>query len=192
MSLEPRRYAVARLLALVLAVNASCTEDERPPEWEYLSPAILQPNCATASCHSPGAAVAGLDFSTPARGYTSLMGLWVWIVDPNGTADANCRSIEGRVVCQRAFRPLVVPYNPGQSRLVHMLRARGARRMPPDRPLPEADIRLIERWILEGAKSSITIPGLGRADGGAPPSSMAPPRDGGVNVTVLDAGGTGS
>jgi hypothetical protein len=64
--------------------------------------------------------------------------------------------------------------------------------MPPDRPLPEADIRLIERWILEGAKSSITIPGLGRADGGAPPSSMAPPRDGGVNVTVLDAGGTGS
>jgi hypothetical protein len=34
---------------------------------------------------------------------------------------------------------------------VQMLRARGARRMPPDRPLPEADIRLVERWILAGA-----------------------------------------
>jgi hypothetical protein len=24
--------------------------------------------------------------------------------------------------------------------------------MPPDRPLPEADVALIERWILEGAR----------------------------------------
>ena len=32
-----------------------------------------------------------------------------------------------------------------------MLRAQGAARMPPDRPLPEADIELVERWILNGA-----------------------------------------
>jgi hypothetical protein len=32
-----------------------------------------------------------------------------------------------------------------------MLRARGATRMPPDRPLPEADIELVEQWILNGA-----------------------------------------
>ena len=32
-----------------------------------------------------------------------------------------------------------------------MLRARNAPRMPPDCPLPEADIELVERWILNGA-----------------------------------------
>jgi hypothetical protein len=31
------------------------------------------------------------------------------------------------------------------------LRARDLPRMPPDRPLAEADIELIERWILNGA-----------------------------------------
>jgi hypothetical protein len=35
--------------------------------------------------------------------------------------------------------------------VVNMLRARDAPRMPPDRPLPEADIELVERWILNGA-----------------------------------------
>ena len=27
-------------------------------------------------------------------------------------------------------------------------------RMPPDQPLPEADILLIERWLLEGAQDN--------------------------------------
>ena len=48
-------------------------------------------------------------------------------------------------------RPLVTPYDPAGSRVVNMLRARDAPRMPPDRPLPEADIELVERWILNGA-----------------------------------------
>jgi hypothetical protein len=34
-----------------------------------------------------------------------------------------------------------------------MLRADGAERMPPDRPMAESDIQLIERWILNGAKN---------------------------------------
>lgn len=50
-------------------------------------------------------------------------------------------------------RQLVIPGNPGQSRVVNMLRAFGAARMPPDRPLAEADIRLIEDWILAGANN---------------------------------------
>lgn len=39
-----------------------------------------------------------------------------------------------------------------------MMRARGAQRMPPDRPLPLADIELIEGWILAGAKESPADP----------------------------------
>jgi hypothetical protein len=103
------------------------------------------------SCHSRAAAVAGLDFSDPERGYTSLTKLKVWIVDSAGTPENGCRNIMGNVVCQREFRPMVTPFNPEQSRIVNMMRARNAARMPPDRPLPEASIALIERWIRNGA-----------------------------------------
>jgi hypothetical protein len=139
------------LLALAGALlAAACGVDPRPAAWEYISPVILQPTCATSSCHSRAAAVAGLDFSDPERGYTSLTGLKVWVVDPQGTD--GCMLWEGTtVVCQRNHRPLVTPFNPEQSRLVNMLRARGATRMPPDRPLTEADIQLVETWIRNGA-----------------------------------------
>jgi hypothetical protein len=49
---------------------------------------------------------------------------------------------------------MVLPGNPDESRMLHMLRADGTRRMPPDRPLATADIDLIERWIIEGAQEN--------------------------------------
>ena len=152
--MRARARHIGLLAAAIAAVAVGCGDgaDPRPASWSYLSAAILQPSCATASCHSPGAAVAGLDFSDAERGYLSLTRLWVWVVDPTGELTENCRVIEGVRVCQRTVRPLVNPYNPAQSRLIHMLRAEGAPRMPPDRPLPEADILLIERWILDGAR----------------------------------------
>jgi hypothetical protein len=141
--------------ALLLTTGCGDAIDHRPAAWEYISPAIIQPNCATTSCHSRAAAVAGLDFSTPEHGYTSLTALWVWIVDPNGTPENGCRPYGDEFVCQRNHRPLVTPFDPAQSRLVHMLRAEGVARMPPDRPLPQADIALIEHWILNGARKSL-------------------------------------
>jgi hypothetical protein len=45
----------------------------------------------------------------------------------------------------------VIPGQPEASLLLRRLRGEGARRMPPDEPLPRADIELIERWIREGA-----------------------------------------
>ena len=160
----------ALLLVGVLALVA-CGEadDPRPASWDYLSPAILTPSCATASCHGPGAAAAGLDFSTSERGYSSLTRLWVWIVDPDGAITDGCRVVNGVRVCQRPSRPLVNAYNPAQSRLMHVLRAEGAPRMPPDRPLSEADIQLVERWILEGAREHAgdpPPPAAGEPDGG--------------------------
>jgi len=162
---------------------SGCGIDSRPAEWDYISPVIMQPNCATASCHSRGAAVAGLDFSDVDRGYTSLTGLKVWIVDPTGTD--GCMTISGTTVCQRNFRPMVTPYNPGQSRLVNMLRARDAPRMPPDRPLPEADIELVERWIRNGA----TLYPHGE-DGGLAGAAETAPSDG-PRVTVTVTGPDG-
>jgi hypothetical protein len=157
--------ASATALALALVGVTACGEDTRPPVWEYISPVILQPNCATVSCHSRASAVAGLDFSDPDRGYVSLTRLRVWIVDPNAAGAENCKTVEGVVVCERVHRPLVTPFNPDQSRMVHMLRARGAARMPPDRPLPEGDIRLIEHWILNGAGKATPGRDAGRGPG---------------------------
>jgi hypothetical protein len=142
------------VLTVVLTVFGGCGNhaDGRPAEWPYISPILFQPNCATTSCHSRAEAAAGLDFSDPGRGYESLFRLEVWIVDRAATpGQAGCKAAEGTVVCPRGARPLVIPYNPAQSRVINMLRARGAARMPPDRPLPEVDIRLVERWILNGA-----------------------------------------
>jgi hypothetical protein len=127
------------ILLFLLAVGASgCggTEDDRDPVWSYISPAIIQPNCATSSCHSQGAAVAGLNLSTAEAGHKSLLDLHLALRGMPGPPKP---------------RPLVTPGNPDESRVVNMLRAQGAQRMPPDRPLAEADIRLIERWILNGA-----------------------------------------
>lgn len=145
-------YLWSTVLGVVGIGGCGSADDPRPASWSYVSAAIMQPNCATVSCHSQAAAVSGLDFSDADRGYTSLTGLWVWIVDPAGIEANGCRRVGGQVVCQREHRSLVVPFDPEQSRLIHMLRAEGAPRMPPDRPLSVADIRLVEKWILEGAR----------------------------------------
>lgn len=116
-------------------------DDNRPADWAYIAPAIIIPNCATSSCHSEAAAVSGLDMSTPAKAYKSLTGLKI--------CTSECGKKEEMI---KDFRPLITPGNPAQSRTVNMMRARGAARMPPDRPMAEADIALIEKWIAAGAK----------------------------------------
>jgi hypothetical protein len=145
-----------RLLAgLPLLLLVGCgSADSRPAEWDFISPALFEPNCATSSCHSPAAAVSGLDFSSPDTGYKSLTALWSWeVIQPDAAAPGGvaCSMVNGTLVCEQQLRPLVTPYDPDGSRVVNMLRARDAPRMPPDRPLPEADIRLVERWVFNGA-----------------------------------------
>jgi hypothetical protein len=130
---------------LVAVVLVGCGgDDDRPAAWGYISPAIIQPNCATSSCHSRAVAVAGLDLSTAESGHHDLLAQKLPVLK-----DDEGRDIETRKDAKRA---MVVPFNPDQSRLLNMLRAIGASRMPPDRPLAEADIALVERWILAGAK----------------------------------------
>jgi hypothetical protein len=177
------------LAALAAAGIAACSGDSRPAEWGYISPVIMEPNCATASCHSQAAAVSGLDFSDADRGYKSLTSLWVWVPNPNATdkQTLNCGSAgNGVPVCEEHFRPLVTPYVPDESRLVNVLRGRGAPRMPPDRPLNEADIRLIEQWILDGARRD-NHPIAG-AD--ASPVDASSGLDGGADGSI-DGGGEG-
>jgi hypothetical protein len=130
-------------LALSVVVMGACGgEENRPATWSYISPAIIQPNCATASCHSKAAAVAGLDLSEMAVG---LKGLRDQKLPVRAGMTAKPDDLPAR--------PLITPGNPVQSRMMNMLRGIGANRMPPDRPLAEADIDLIETWILKGANN---------------------------------------
>ena len=110
----------------VLAVIAGCGQsaDDRPATWSYISTTIVQPNCATANCHATITQRWNIDLSTMGRGYDSLVG-----------------------------QGYAIPGDPN-SPLLPVLRATGNtyRRMPPDFALPNADIDLIQRWILDGAK----------------------------------------
>jgi hypothetical protein len=124
-------------LALSVVVLGGCGgEENRPAKWSYISPAIIQPNCATSSCHSKAAAVGGLDLSETDAGWKGLFNQRV-----------------SRPMGVTMPRPLVTAGNPVQSRLMNMLLGVGAVLMPPDRPLAGADIELVEKWILEGAKN---------------------------------------
>ena len=127
MGIALRRSA---LVALGLLWIGCAGEDDRPARWSYISTAIIQPNCATAGCHSALSATGGVQLYSRAAGYVTLVG---------SPADAT----------QRNF---VVPGQPDQSKLMYLLRGQEIWRMPPDGQLPQADIDLIEQWILDGAK----------------------------------------
>jgi hypothetical protein len=121
LSVSSRFGGVMLVLGAILA-GCGSTEDSRPAKWSFISPVIIQPSCATANCHSQLAERSGVTLDTVADGFQQLI--------------------------QRHF---VMPGNPDDSALMALLQGDGTRRMPPDFPLPEADIRLIGAWIADGA-----------------------------------------
>lgn len=124
------------LCVAMLGPLVGCADvDDRPARWSYLHTSIIAPACATAGCHSTAAAVAGLDLSSRTGAYTFLTG-----------------HICGEpLVPGSPPRNYVDPGSPEFSQLVYQLRGIGRPRMPPDTPLPEVEITLVERWIAEGA-----------------------------------------
>src|SRR4051794_19738024 len=71
-NLPTTRLACGLGLIVALAGCGSATDD-RPPRWSFISPAIIQPSCATASCHSDIAQRAGVNLSDIRKGYHSLV-----------------------------------------------------------------------------------------------------------------------
>jgi hypothetical protein len=113
---------VVAFVALVPTGGCGGDTDDRPAKWSYIYPAIIQPSCATASCHSDFTRIAGVNFGYEDEGYYQL-----------------------------ACRHFIAPTSPDDSEVLHLMRAQGAQRMPPDFALPEADIALISTWIAGGA-----------------------------------------
>lgn len=112
-----------RLVLVLLAGVVACTGDpsERPATWSYLHPAIIEPSCATSSCHSALVETAGVVLDDRDNSYEQLLEL-----------------------------RFVVPGDPA-SALIPLLEGDERPRMPPDAPLPQADIDLVRAWIEEGA-----------------------------------------
>ena len=112
-------------VSIVGAILGGCAADpaDRPAKWSYLHAAIIAPNCATSSCHSSLAATAGVVLDDPDVAYKTL-------TDPK--------------------RNYVIPGDPGGT-LVLLLEGDERPRMPPDSPLPQADIDLVIAWIDAGA-----------------------------------------
>ena len=122
--------ASAGLLALATGCGGG---DDRPARWSFIAPAIIEPSCATVSCHSAVAQRAGVVLDTKESAYKTLTTRHFVITCPSD-APATCP--------QTAV---------ADSEILVLMRGQGSQRMPPDFALPEVDIRLIEAWISNGA-----------------------------------------
>ncbi len=109
-----------------MIVAACGTEpDTRPETADYIIDAILVPYCGRGGCHSTATKAHNIAFDTI----------------PNALAAMQ--------TMQRGEQ-MVIPGDPTRSRLVTVL-SDSNRVMPPDVPLPQADIDLITRWVTDGA-----------------------------------------
>jgi hypothetical protein len=83
---------------------------------------VIEPGCATSSCHSELAATADVRLDDADVAYRDLID-----------------------------RQYVLPGDP-DSPLMFLLEGDERERMPPDAPLPQADIDLVRLWIENGAE----------------------------------------
>jgi hypothetical protein len=132
-----RHLRVVGVLAAICApLVAGCGgADGRPAEYSYVYSAILEPSCATASCHSDFTRRSGVNFGFKDEALFQL--------------------------CGRRF---ISPGHPEQSELVYLLQAKGARRMPPDFPLPTVDIQIIYDWIASPEAVALCQPIIQQVD----------------------------
>lgn len=119
-----------KYLACFAALAGCGTDpDPRPATFEEITIAILVPYCGRAACHSTATKSHDLAFDTLDATRAALM------------------TTQGR---RGMNQKMVVPMDPDNSRLVTVL-GDSNRIMPPDSPLPDADIALIRAWIETGA-----------------------------------------
>jgi hypothetical protein len=110
------------------AVAACGTEpDSRPATLENVTLTILAPSCGQVQCHSSTTRAKGYEFDTVEGARTSL-----------GV---------GKLDVQEGIRRGM----PLSNDFVYVLYGDGLEQMPPDAPLHDEDIALIETWILAGA-----------------------------------------
>jgi len=105
--------------------------DDRPATLEYITSAILAPNCGNAQCHSSFRREDDYAFDT----------------------------VEETRLTLATYQGLVIPSEPNESVLYQVLVSPGgenqALRMPYDQPIANRDVELIYHWIDDGAKGLV-------------------------------------
>jgi len=132
--------AVAAALGVLVVLGVGCAAggaDPRPATFDFIATTILAPQCATSSCHGRVARVAGLSFETTADAFESLIDMGALEPSVVGTGPGS------NVPCN----PLLLATSAGPS----CGGESGNVTMPPDAPLPDADVALMEQWLLDGA-----------------------------------------
>jgi hypothetical protein len=121
--------AMFRLAVAAAVASAACsqTDNDRPATLQYITEAILQPNCAQDVCHSSYTRTKGYAFDTVAAARQSLR------------------------------TPGVVNTSEPESSLLYTVLIRQIKRMPYDAPLPQKDIDLILRWIMGSAQTDLDL-----------------------------------
>jgi hypothetical protein len=124
-----RQLVRRAICVLAVAALAACTTtDDRAANWATISTTIFEPSCGTAGCHSQLSQVAGVILDSRDTGCRTL------VTNPPDT-----------------YGSFVTPGDPDHSQLMYLLRGDEIRRMPPDGPLPDADVALVAAWITNGA-----------------------------------------
>jgi hypothetical protein len=120
--------AMSRLVLAAVVALAACTQtdNDRPATLQYITEAILQPNCGQYTCHSSFKRAKGYAFDSVEAAQASLAPS-----DPNA--------------------PQVINTSDPPSSFLYQVLTRKVKRMPYDAPLPNKDIELILTWIEDGA-----------------------------------------
>jgi len=135
-------HRLSWLPAIALAACGTA-DDQRPRTVEYITEAILAPNCGNAQCHSSFRNAEGYAFDTVAAAKETLVR----------------EALVGAISLNSRNEPVG---DAASSRLMNVL-TRTVDRMPYDQPLLEVDLDLIERWIDFGAPGAQCDP---EANGG--------------------------
>lgn len=116
--------------ALIVVLVAACgTEpDSRPATLEVVTLTVLAPSCGQVQCHSSS--------TTREKNYA--------FDTVEGTREA--LGTNGLKVNEAVARGL-----PLENDLMNVINADGFERMPPDTPLADEDIVLLEKWLVAGA-----------------------------------------
>jgi hypothetical protein len=143
---------VVSLGALGALVPGCGTEgpDPRPAKWSFIYPAIIQPSCATASCHSDFTRRAGVNFGYSDEAYYEMICRHFVVTCPQVGDNDFCSSTPGAKIMTPPAADCVTRAVM-DSQVIHQMEADGAPRMPPDFALPNVDISLIAAWIQAGA-----------------------------------------
>lgn len=126
------RCGATAVLALACAALGACEAvEDRPATWSYIHATIIEPNCTTSNCHTDISRAAGISFDDP---------------------DESCQCLTGTTCGDLVPGGYVVAGELETSKLWYLLRGDEVPIMPPDVPLPDSEVEIVERWIEGGAQ----------------------------------------